>query len=75
MSTDASGSSQQPRQQQPRFIDIGANLTDGMFQGAYHGKQYHDPDLSQVRGWGRGRASIDNYSSFPFARVPFAREK
>ena len=40
----------------PRFIDIGANLTDGMFQGSYHGKQYHEPDLAQVlqRGWDAG---------------------
>ena len=57
MATDTSGSSQQPRQQ-PRFIDIGANLTDGMFQGAYHGKQYHDPDLSQVRDGGEGGRGI-----------------
>lgn len=31
-----------------RLIDIGANLTDGMFQGLYHGKRYHAADLSQV---------------------------
>jgi|AntAceMinimDraft_12_1070368.scaffolds.fasta_scaffold165916_1 hypothetical protein len=37
----------------PRLIDIGANLLDGMFQGYYHGKQYHQPDLGEVlqRGW------------------------
>ena len=40
----------------PRFIDIGANLTDGMFQGMYHGKRYHEPDLDVVlkRGWDAG---------------------
>ncbi len=33
-----------------RFIDIGANLTDGMFRGLYHDKQYHPDDLEQVLG-------------------------
>lgn len=28
-----------------RFIEIAANLTDGMFQGAYHGKTAHPPDI------------------------------
>ncbi|KAF7488151.1 Putative deoxyribonuclease TATDN1 [Sarcoptes scabiei] len=31
-----------------RFIDIGANLTDLMFQGIYHGKQVHPPDIESV---------------------------
>eukprot|EP00736_Rhodelphis_marinus_P009916 Rmarinus@m.18850 len=31
-----------------RFIDIGANLTDRMYQGEYNGKKYHDPDLDLV---------------------------
>ncbi|KAG9396917.1 TatD family [Carpediemonas membranifera] len=30
------------------FIDIGANLTDGMFYGSYHGKEKHEPDLGRV---------------------------
>ena len=29
-------------------IDIGANLLDGMFQGVYHGKAKHAPDLDRV---------------------------
>lgn len=38
--------------------DIGANLTDGMFQGQYMGKQYHSPDLPRVleRAWSAGAA-------------------
>ncbi|KAL0210876.1 hypothetical protein P9112_009174 [Eukaryota sp. TZLM1-RC] len=32
----------------PQFIDIGANLTDAMYQGSYHGKSYHSPDLDLV---------------------------
>jgi TatD DNase family protein len=30
------------------FFDIGANLLDGMFQGEYHGKRLHAPDLDAV---------------------------
>ena len=30
------------------FVDIGANLTDAMFAGWYHDKQYHAPDVAQV---------------------------
>jgi TatD DNase family protein len=29
-------------------VDIGANLTDGMFRGEYHGKKYHREDLARV---------------------------
>ncbi|GAB5367173.1 hypothetical protein AAMO2058_001206700 [Amorphochlora amoebiformis] len=29
-------------------IDIGGNMLDGMFQGVYHGKKRHEPDLGQV---------------------------
>jgi hypothetical protein len=32
-----------------RFIDIGANLTDVMYQGVYNGSSRHPPDL-QVLG-------------------------
>ncbi len=31
-----------------RYIDIGANLTDDMFEGKYFGKPRHDPDLDNV---------------------------
>ena len=31
-----------------RLTDIGANLSDDMFQGGYHGKSKHAPDLEQV---------------------------
>ncbi|KAH7425178.1 hypothetical protein KP509_11G043400 [Ceratopteris richardii] len=39
-----------------RLIDIGANLTDGMFKGIYNGKSYHVPDLRSVfeRAWTAG---------------------
>ncbi|CAM4786205.1 unnamed protein product [Rotaria magnacalcarata] len=30
------------------FLDIGANLTDGMYQGVYGSSKKHDPDLDQV---------------------------
>lgn len=34
--------------QEMHFIDIAANLTDGMFKGKYNGTQRHDPDLGTV---------------------------
>lgn len=39
--------------------DIGANLTDGMFQGQYMGKAYHSPDVTKVldRAWAAGTGS------------------
>ncbi|EEH53723.1 uncharacterized protein MICPUCDRAFT_10952, partial [Micromonas pusilla CCMP1545] len=43
-----------------RFVDIGANLTDAMFAGEYHGKRYHDADLPAVlrRAWNVGVEKI-----------------
>jgi Tat protein secretion system quality control protein TatD with DNase activity len=32
----------------PRFVEIGANLLDGMFRGRYHGKRAHGSDLTTV---------------------------
>lgn len=31
-----------------RYADIAVNLTDPMFQGVYHGKKRHAPDLDAV---------------------------
>lgn len=43
-----------------RFVDIGANLTDEMFDGIYNGSKKHDPDRSQVldRAWHVGVEKI-----------------
>lgn len=43
-----------------RFVDIGANLTDEMFNGIYNGSKKHDPDRSQVldRAWHVGVEKI-----------------
>ncbi|MPC75522.1 putative deoxyribonuclease TATDN1 [Portunus trituberculatus] len=37
-------------------MDIGANLTDEMYQGIYHGNKKHEADLSHVlkRAWEAG---------------------
>lgn len=43
-----------------RLLDIGANLTDGMFQGVYNGTQKHPSDLDIVleRSWQTGLDKI-----------------
>lgn len=40
--------------------DIGANLTDEMYQGIYHGSKKHEADLSQVlkRAWEAGLSKM-----------------
>lgn len=42
------------------FKDIGANLTDDMYQGIYHGSKKHEPDLHKVleRSWSGGLKKI-----------------
>lgn len=42
------------------LVDIGANLTDGMFQGIYNGSQKHPSDLDVVleRSWATGLQKI-----------------
>lgn len=42
------------------FVDIGANLTDGMFQGRYNNSQKHPADYAQVlnRAWDAGLQKI-----------------
>jgi TatD DNase family protein len=40
------------------FIDIAANLTDDMFQGVYHDRRKHEPDLGAVIERAR-QASVD----------------
>lgn len=41
-------------------IDIGANLTDPMYQGIYHGSQKHQSDLDKVleRSWANNLSKI-----------------
>ena len=48
--------SSNPPSRPRRYIDVGANLTDGMFRGEYHGKTHHEPDLDVVlrRAWDVG---------------------
>ncbi|XP_316220.5 deoxyribonuclease TATDN1 [Anopheles gambiae] len=43
-----------------KFIDIGANLTDPMYQGIYNGSAKHEPDLPHVleRSWTGGLDKI-----------------
>ncbi|KAK5779451.1 hypothetical protein RI543_003342 [Arxiozyma heterogenica] len=31
-----------------KYYDIGFNLTDDMFRGLYHGKKYHESDISNI---------------------------
>lgn len=42
------------------FTDIGANLTDEMFDGRYNGSRKHDPDRTQVleKAWNIGMQKI-----------------
>lgn len=42
------------------FSDIGANLTDEMYQGIYHGSKKHEADLSHVlkRAWEAGLSKM-----------------
>jgi TatD DNase family protein len=42
------------------FSDIGANLTDDVFNGVYSGTKKHDPDRTQVldRAWQVGVQKI-----------------
>ncbi|XP_013162558.1 PREDICTED: putative deoxyribonuclease TATDN1 isoform X1 [Papilio xuthus] len=43
-----------------KYIDIGANLTDEMYQGVYHTSKKHEPDLDRVleRSWANGMCKM-----------------
>ncbi|KAF3103324.1 hypothetical protein TWF594_001142 [Orbilia oligospora] len=38
---------------EPRYIDVGINLTDMTYQGIYHGRKAHDADLESVISRGK----------------------
>ncbi|KAF3906998.1 hypothetical protein ABW21_db0208357 [Orbilia brochopaga] len=40
--------SQSESRYEPRYIDVGINLTDMMYQGFYHGRKVHEMDLENV---------------------------
>lgn len=44
----------------PQILDIGANLTDAMYEGVYNGSKKHEPDLVHVlkRSWQVGLQKI-----------------
>lgn len=54
--TSVSSNSNNVGKRKYRFIDIGANLTDPMYQGTYFEKVKHEPDLDLVlkRAWDAG---------------------
>ncbi|KAL6049070.1 TatD DNase [Balamuthia mandrillaris] len=49
-----------PHEPEHSFIDIGANLTDDMFEGRYNGKAAHESDWEDVltRAWNIGMKKI-----------------
>ena len=51
----------------PRFVDIGANLLDPMFQGIYNGSSKHPGDLEAVLDRARARGVEVRW---PLAKLP-----
>ena len=45
-----------PEEYSMKYIEIGANLSDRMYQGEYNGSKKHEADLSAVlnRSWNAG---------------------
>ena len=49
-----------PEEYSMKYIEIGANLSDRMYQGEYNGSKKHDADLPYVldRAWKAGIESM-----------------
>ncbi|EWC45863.1 hypothetical protein DRE_04870 [Drechslerella stenobrocha 248] len=46
--TPLAGTEPEEGRYEPRYIDVGINLTDRMYQGFYHNKKVHEVDLENV---------------------------
>jgi hypothetical protein len=59
----------------PRFVDIGANLLDPMFQGIYNGSSKHPGDLDAVLDRARARGVEVRSLRWPRAKFPRRRRR
>lgn len=58
-----------------KFVDIGANLTDRMYQGVYQGSKKHEPDLIKVveRSVANGLDKVCRSSELLFSEMMLKR--